>query len=879
MAGKGRIKGITIELGGDATGLEKALGSVDKSLGATQKSLNDINRLLKLDPQNVELLEQKQRLLSKSVQDTSDRLDTLKKASEQAAKSAEKYDEWKAVYDPIQSEIDQTKEKLRELKNAQKESETSGNVDSESYIALQNEIDETNRKLRDLKTEAQNVKKEFGSPISSSQYDALQREIIETEQKFNSLQNEADQTTDSLKKIKTGNLDDVRKTADQAEESLDDASKSASHFGDVLSAELAVSGIKEISGAISDITEATKEYDRIMASLDVSSQKAGYTADETAQSYQKLYGVLGDDQTSATTLSNLQQIGFSQDQLNTLINGAVGAWATYGDSIPIDGLAEAVNETIRTGTVTGNLADVLNWGTKEGETFGVTLKDNIEFTKLSNKELEALTDTQREEYEARKSQYEAIAGYNTAVNEASSAEDFFNLALQETGSEAERANKIMQLFADQGLITAGEQWQEQNSDIVEANKTQAEFTENMSQMSEKLTPVVTEVKDGVNDLLGKLIEMAEGVDLSIVQEGIQNAFDFLINTVIPKMQEFWTWLTENINWAAIGEGFSTAFDVFVNQILPIFFDFLKFVLDNKEIIISALVGIAAAIATVKFMNMANEIMQVINGTKTLTSIIPGLGNVISFLSNPIALIVGVIAAAVAFIALKGDEIQAVLQKVDDFLQNIFAMDWREIFGPVLGEILNAFFKNVKDIWDSIKRIFDGIIDFIRGVFTGDWERAWNGVKNIFGGIFDGLVALAKSPINMVIGIINAAINGINGMINGINKININVPDWVPIMGGKSFGFNISNIPNIPMLAKGGVLSSGSAIVGEAGPELLTMSGNKAVVQPLTNQTTNHNFGETVINVYGAPGQNVNELARIVSEKISADIQRKGAVYA
>lgn len=851
MAGKGRIKGITIELGGDATGLEKALGSVDKSLGATQKSLNDINRLLKLDPQNVELLEQKQRLLSKSVQDTSERLDTLKKASEQAAKSAEKYDEWKAVYDPIQSEIDQTKEKLRELKNAQKESEASGNVDSESYIALQNEIDETNKKLRDLKTEAQNVKKEFGSPISSSQYDALQREIIETEQKFNSLQNEADQTTDSLKKIKTGNLDDVRKTADQAEESLDDASKSASHFGDVLSAELAVSGIKEISGAISDITEATKEYDRIMASLDVSSQKAGYTADETAQSYQKLYGVLGDDQTSATTLSNLQQIGFSQDQLNTLINGAVGAWATYGDSIPIDGLAEAVNETIRTGTVTGNLADVLNWGAKEGETFGVTMREN--------------TDANKE--------------WNDSVESAQTAEDFFNLALQETGSEAERANKIMQLFADQGLITAGEQWQEQNSDIVEANKTQAEFTENMSQMSEKLTPVVTEVKDGVNDLLGKLIEMAEGVDLSIVQEGIQNAFDFLINTVIPKMQEFWTWLTENIDWAAIGEGFSTAFDVFVNQILPIFFDFLKFVLDNKEIIISALVGIAAAIATVKFMNMANEIMQVINGTKTLTSIIPGLGNVIGFLSNPIALVVGAVVAAVAMIALKGDEIQAVLQKVDDFLQNIFAMDWREIFGPVLGEILNAFFKNVKDIWDSIKQIFDGIIDFIRGVFTGDWERAWTGVKNIFGGIFDGLVALAKSPINMVIGIINAAINGINGMINGINKININVPDWVPIMGGKSFGFNISNIPNIPMLAKGGILSSGSAIVGEAGPELLTMSGNKAVVQPLTNQTTNHNFGETVINVYGAPGQNVNELARIVSEKISADIQRKGAVYA
>lgn len=852
VAGKGRIKGITIELGGDATGLEKALGGVDKNLNETQKSLNDVNRLLKLDPKNVELLEQKQRLLAGSVEDTSKRLETLKKANEQAAKSAEKYDAWKAAYDPIQSEIDQTKEKLRELKNAKKEAEDTGEVHTETYQNLQNEITETNRKLRELKKEAKAVNDEFGNPISSSQYDALQREIIATEQKFNSLQKEADQTSDALKKIKSGKLEDVEKAADQAEKALDEASDSASHFGDVLSAGLAISGIEGIAGAISDITEETKEYNRIMASLEVSSEKAGYSADETAESYKKLYGVLADDQTSATTLSNLQQLGLSQSDLNTLIDGAVGAWATYGDSLPIDGLAEAVNETVRTGTVTGQLADVLNWGAKEGETFGVTMRDNTE----ANKE------------------------WNSSVAEAQTAEDFFNLALQETGSEAERANMIMQLLADQGLVSAGEQWQEQNADMVEANKTQAEFTDNMSQMSEKLTPVVTEVKDGVNDLLGKLLEMTEGVDLSIIQNAIQNAFDFLINTVIPKIQEFWAWITENIDWAAIGEGLSTAFDFFVNQILPPLFDFLKFIIDNKEIIISALVGVAAAIATVKFMNMANEIGQVINGAKTLSSVLPGLGGIISLLTNPVALVVGAVVAAVALIALKGDEIQAILQKVDDFLQNIFAVNWSEIFGPVLGEILNGFFKNVKNIWDSVKRYLDGIIDFIRGVFTGDWERAWEGVKNIFGGIFDGLVALAKAPINMIIGILNGAIGGINTIIDGLNGIHISTPDWLPFgMGGKNFGFNIPHVPSIPLLAKGGVLSKGSAIVGEAGPELLTMSGNRAVVQPLTHQTTNHNFGETVINVYGAPGQNVNELARIVSEKISADIQRKGAVYA
>lgn len=763
---KGRIKGITIELNGDATGLEKSLGGVDKSLSETQKNLNDVNRLLKLDPKNVELLTQKQKLLSGSVQDTSKRLETLKQASEQAAKTANNYDAWKAAYDPIQSEIDQTKEKLKELRNAKKEAEDTGETNTDAYQKLQSEITETNKKLRDLKKEAQAVNDEFGSPISASQYDALQREIIETEQKFNALQDEADDTNKALKNIKSRSLKDIVGSADDAKESLDDASESARHFGDVLSAELVVSGIESIASKVSEITEETKEYDRIMASLEVSSQKAGYSAEDTAASYEKLYGILADDQTTATTLSNLQQLGLSQSDLNTLIDGAVGAWATYGDSIPIDGLAEAINETIRTGTVTGNLADVLNWGSKEGETFGVTMRASTE----ANEE------------------------WNQSVKDAESAEDFFNLALQEAGSQAERTNLLMQLLADQGLVSAGEQWQAQNEDIIAANQAQNDFTENMSEMSGRLTPVLTTVKNGVNDLLETLLDMTEDVDLSVVQSAIQNAFDFIV-----------------------------------------------FLLDNKELVIAALAGIAAGIAAIKFADLISKINGVISGSSTLISTFPRLGGAISELSNPIGWVVGAIVAAVATIALKGDEIQAILQKVDDFLQNIFAMDFKEVFGPVLGEILNGFFKTVKDIWDSIKKVFDGIIDFIRGVFTGDWERAWNGVKEIFGGIFDGLVALAKAPLNGIISILNGAINGINSLLNGLNKIQINVPDWVPFLGGKSFGINIPNIPNIPYLAKGGILSSGSAVVGEAGPELLTMEGNRAVVQPLTNGGTTNNY--------------------------------------
>lgn len=212
----------------------------------------------------------------------------------------------------------------------------------------------------------------------------------------------------------------------------------------------------------------------------------------------------------------------------------------------------------------------------------------------------------------------------------------------------------------------------------------------------------------------------------------------------------------------------------------------------------------------------------------ITLAVKGVSAAISFLSaNPIVLLIGAIVALVALIAVKGDEIQAILQKVDDFLQNIFLTDWTKILGPGLGDVLNAFFANFKNIWDSIKQIFDGIIDFIRGIFTGDWKRAWQGVLEIFGGIFSGgLEAMLKAPLNGVIGLVNGVISGINYLIEKVNGINL------PLIGD----VNISTIPKIPYLAKGGILSQGSAIVGEAGPELLTVSGSRAIVQPLTGNS-------------------------------------------
>lgn len=242
----------------------------------------------------------------------------------------------------------------------------------------------------------------------------MQREIIATEQALGRLQDEAKDTQRRIDGIDEDPVEDVKKAADDAGDALKDAGDDASHFGDMLKAGAIVEGVSSLVDSMSQLAEETKEYQKIMGSLEVSSEKAGYTAEETSQTYQQLYGVLGDDQTAATTTANLQALGFSQERLTQLTNAAIGAWATYGDSIPIDGLAESINETIQAGQVTGTFADVLNW--------------------------------------------------------AGTSEDDFNSKLENAADSTERANIVMEELARQGLMEAGEAWQKNNESLVESNQ-------------------------------------------------------------------------------------------------------------------------------------------------------------------------------------------------------------------------------------------------------------------------------------------------------------------------------------------------------------------------------------------------------------------------
>lgn len=200
-----------------------------------------------------------------------------------------------------------------------------------------------------------------------------------------------------------------------------------------------VAGLKAASDAIIGIVDETEEYRKIMGTLEASSQAAGYTAEQTAESYEYLYGVLGDTQTAATTVANLQAIGLAQGDLRNMIDSVIGAWATYGDSIPIDGLAESVNETIQAGQVTGTFADVLNW--------------------------------------------------------AGVSEDEFNAKLAAANDSTERAQIVLNQLANQGLPETAKAWRDANEDVVAYNESQMKLDEAMGQLGETLAPVAAGLKD------------------------------------------------------------------------------------------------------------------------------------------------------------------------------------------------------------------------------------------------------------------------------------------------------------------------------------------------------------------------------------------------
>lgn len=300
---------------------------------------------------------------------------------------------------------------------------------------------------------------------ASGKYAENDNKVLEWQQALNNAKADLLKMERELREA-TEELEDMGDAADDAAiplrsagRAMDDAAGGAFTLGKALTAGGIIEGGKAIIGVLVDLIERTKEYRQIQASLEVSSARAGYTAEETAEGFSLLYGVLGDDQSSATALANLQALGGSQRDLKLLINGTVGAWSAYGDSIPIDNLAESINETVQVAKVTGTFADVLNW--------------------------------------------------------AGRSEDEFNAKLEACADSSERVELILQELADQGLVDLGAAWQENNKDIVANNKATNDLNRAYARFAEMAAPAVNKGLQGVADALNSSLDWWEANDEAV----------------------------------------------------------------------------------------------------------------------------------------------------------------------------------------------------------------------------------------------------------------------------------------------------------------------------------------------------------------------------
>ena len=370
----------------------------------------------------------------------------------------------------LQQQYDQQKEKVQALARMLESAKSAYDENSDVVLSYQRQLNTATVELIKFDRELKNTDKYLDEAAQSA--DGTASSIDEFGK---AVKDAGEEGSDGMGQLKEafGQLGEAAKSGD-----INGVVAALGSMKGVLVGGAAVAGAKALADGIINITESTKEYRTILGTLEVSSKQAGYTQEQTTEIYKKFQAVLGDTQKAATATANLQALGLSQENLRVIVEQAIGAWATYGDSIPIDSLSESINETVQVGKVTGVFADALNW--------------------------------------------------------AGTSEDEFNERLAACADTTERAKLVLTQLSEQGLQATGQAWVENNQDIIAANTAQEAMNESMAQLGEALQPassflleygaaLVDVAADGVN-ALSSLVEWFDNL-FNAQQKATQASFE------------------------------------------------------------------------------------------------------------------------------------------------------------------------------------------------------------------------------------------------------------------------------------------------------------------------------------------------------------------
>lgn len=685
---KKNIKMANAEFNESASSMDNWATSVD-GISAKIKQLNTI-----LDAERSKLAKNKQDYnnVIDSINDYQKSIDELKTKKQQAI----------ATYGAESNEVKELNQQIAKLERQQAGAMNSAD---KLKISIQNQQASVNRTEKSLKD-----------------YEGQLEEVKEAQKR-------AEKSGRSLEE----ELDDLRNASNEVESSMEGMSGGFSVVKGAI-AGLIANGITSMISGLKSMAEESKEYMKIQGALATSSKLAGYSAKETAQTYKQLYGILGDDQTTATTVANLQALGLEQKQLTKLTEGVIGAWSKYGDSIPIDGLAEAINETVKVGQVTGNFADVLNW--------------------------------------------------------AGTSEDDFNTKLEACKNESERVNLVLKELSKQGLTKSAEDFRKNTSELVKNNEAQAKWQDTTARASKMVLPVMTALKNSASDVMGAFMDLVTGelpIDKFVIK--IQSMLDGIIGTVKAKAPVFIQEGMKMISFMA--DGFVTGFPNLLAKILDLMqslgdyisaqaptwiqkgFEILTKLVDGIINAIPVLIAKVPQIITT-FANIINDNFPTIlkKGAELLLRFIKGILSAIpTLIQNIPQIITAIVSVIEAFNWLNlGKSI------IDFFGKGINSMvTW---VGGKGKEVATSIWNALTHLPQTLLNLGKNMISKMGSAITNSTGTVKGAVKGVFNAVVNGLKSL---PGNML----NIGKDLVKGLWNGISDMT----DWV-IGKIKGFGDNI-----------------------------------------------------------------------------------------
>lgn len=863
-----KVRGITIELGADTSGITKALKGVNSEIGATQKQLKDVDRLLKLDPSNTELLEQKQRLLKDAVGETKDKLDTLKAAQEEVGKTLEETGKGQEQYDALTREIVSCE---KELENLEKKA-------NESNVALQ-KVAATGEKM-----------KEMGGKISAAGEKMMPltvgiagvgAAVVKTTADFDAAMSKvaavsgaAGDEFDALREKAREMGETTKYTAADSAEAMNYMAMAGWKTEDMLNG---ISGVMNLAAASGEELGTTSDIvtDALTA--------FGMTAKDSAH----FADILATASSNANT--NVSMMGESFKYVAP-VAGSLG-YSAEDVSVALGLMANSGIKASQAGTTLRNIFTRMAKPTKESQMamdrLGISLDDGeghmYSFREIMDQLRGSFTKINMplDEFDG---QMEILIEQleNGELTEKKFSEATDELIQQAYGAEgAEKARAAAMLAGQRGMsgllaiVNATEEDYEKLTSAVD-NSSQA-----FAKTEQGVMPLNEAMAQGL-EILEQYNGSAEAM-AATMQDNAAGQFEILKSQVMELAISFGDILMPVIR------------DLITS--LQGLMDKLNGMDEGTRETIIRVAAIVAAIGPLLII-----VGKVISSVGTIMTILPKLAGVVSTLTSVfggasaasggfVAAIGAISAPVVAAVAAIGVLVAAfvhlwntneefrnniiatwnsIKQKFDEFGQGIvdrlneMGFDFKNFSEVVttvweglcnfLGPVFEQAFKAVEAVLGGALKVLTGMFDFWVGLFTGNWEMMWRGVKETFAGIWEAISGIFKSKLNIIT-------HGINTVIKGIN----------------SASQGELNIPLIPQLAKGGIVSSGTAMVGEAGPELLTVANGRAMVQPLTNNTTNHYAGAT--NNFYIQSSDPEQVAEEVSTILNNQMQRLQGAWA